>query len=85
VPVDREALTLRLRQRRVLQRCDRTNVRNGRHGMNCRGLIRNDDRRGARNRYDFPALDAFRSALLRGTHEHGEEQRCQQRVKNQRG
>ncbi len=85
VPVDRQALALRLRQRCVLQRCDRTNVWNGRHGMNCSGLIRDDDRRGARNRDDFPALDAFRGALLRRTHEHGEEQRCQQRVKNQRG
>jgi len=85
VPVDREALALRLRHRRVLQRCDRTNVWNGGHGMNRCGLIRDDDRRSARDRDDFPALDAFCGALLRGTYEHGEEQRCQQRVKNQRG
>jgi hypothetical protein len=48
------------------------------------GLIRDDDRRGARDRNDFAARDAFGRTFLRRTAQHGKEQQRQKQVDQER-
>jgi hypothetical protein len=85
VPIDRQALRLQLRERRVLQRRDDADVRYGCDGMNRGRLICYRDRRCARNRDHLAALHALGGALLRRAHEYREKQRGKKRVNNQRG
>ena len=68
----------------MTRRRDDRYVRNGRSRVDCRRLIGNDDRRCIRNRHDFAALDAFGRAFLRRACKHGEEQRREQRMNEQR-
>jgi hypothetical protein len=85
VPVDGHSLGLRLRERRVLQRRDRTHVRRGRDRARGGRLIRDDDRRRALDRYDLPALHALRRTFLRRAAQDREEQHSEQRVNQDRG
>lgn len=67
-----------------MERRDHRNVWNGGDRAHSGRLIRNDDRRGARDGDDFAARNAFRRALLRRAREHGEEQRRKQCMQKQR-
>jgi len=85
VAIDGHALRLRLRQGSVTKWSNDVNVRHGSHGSDRFRLISNGDRRRALDRDDFATLDTLGRALLRRAGEHGEEQRSEQRMQEERG